>query len=440
MKQENPLGLRRPIVTGLMAILVLVLGLGAWAALTRISGAVIARGRVDVAQSRQIVQHPEGGEIAEILATEGQQVQQGDLLIRLAGREERAALQSTEQQLAEAALEIARLQAESAGAARFEPTLLKLPGLAAGAAARDQMAVFASRRAALSAELARLSQMRAESQAQITSVGDEIAAQKRQLELIRNDIATQSQLLKKGLTPAATLSGLQREEARLAGALAGMQAAKAQLWGQLSQIAADERRLLAGRMDEIATALQSRRADERRLSEKRDDLAAKVAALDIRAPLSGRIFGLRTTSSAAVLRPMEPILYIVPNGRPFVVQAHISPRDAEQVRLGQAAHIRLPLRNADGVIDLTGTLSNLSADTIADEAGGDAYYVADITLASATTANQMQTLRPGLPVEVFLATETQTPLSYVTEPLRQFFSHAMRDRTAAPLSQGPRAG
>lgn len=67
----------------LVTIVVLVGGLGGWAALTEISGAVVAHGKVAVEANTKAVQHLEGGIIREIAIKEGQTVEKGDVLLRL---------------------------------------------------------------------------------------------------------------------------------------------------------------------------------------------------------------------------------------------------------------------------------------------------------------------------------------------------------------------
>ncbi len=54
-----------------------------WAAVSQITGAVIAPGADRGGPERQVVQHPDGGVVAEILVKEGDSVAEGDLLIRL---------------------------------------------------------------------------------------------------------------------------------------------------------------------------------------------------------------------------------------------------------------------------------------------------------------------------------------------------------------------
>ena len=63
---------RGAILLGLLSLALLVGGFGLWSVAARISGAVVASGQVEVEQRRQIVQHPDGGVVAEILVHEGE--------------------------------------------------------------------------------------------------------------------------------------------------------------------------------------------------------------------------------------------------------------------------------------------------------------------------------------------------------------------------------
>ena len=51
--------------------------------MAQLFGAIIASGQIEVDQNRQIVQHPDGGVVAEILVDEGDTVNNGDVLLCL---------------------------------------------------------------------------------------------------------------------------------------------------------------------------------------------------------------------------------------------------------------------------------------------------------------------------------------------------------------------
>ena len=110
----------RPLIAGILALVALLGGLGFWAVRAEISGAVVASGQVKVESNRQIIQHPEGGVVGEILVTESDMVGQGDVLIRLDGRQLVTELSIVEGQLRELSARKSRLEAERDGAEAVE--------------------------------------------------------------------------------------------------------------------------------------------------------------------------------------------------------------------------------------------------------------------------------------------------------------------------------
>src|SRR6056297_679587 len=103
---------RGPMLVGLLGLVLLLGGFGTWAATTTISGAIIAPGRVEVDQNRQVVQHPDGGVVGAILVDEGARVEAGDVLVRLDPNDLRSDLAIVESQLFEVMARRGRLEAE----------------------------------------------------------------------------------------------------------------------------------------------------------------------------------------------------------------------------------------------------------------------------------------------------------------------------------------
>jgi len=112
MTQKTEWSARRPLTVGLLALLVLVGGFGGWAVTAQITGAVIASGLIEVDQNRQVVQHPDGGVVTDILVDEGDVIAAGDVLLRLDAQDLRASLAVVEGQLFEILARRARFEAE----------------------------------------------------------------------------------------------------------------------------------------------------------------------------------------------------------------------------------------------------------------------------------------------------------------------------------------
>src|SRR5215831_19586977 len=74
---------RKPIWAGVAIVALFFGGLGTWAALAPLAGAIVAEGVVKVEANRQAVQHIEGGLVKQILVKDGERVSEGQVLVRL---------------------------------------------------------------------------------------------------------------------------------------------------------------------------------------------------------------------------------------------------------------------------------------------------------------------------------------------------------------------
>lgn len=97
----------------------LLFGLGGWAALAKLSGAVVATGRVVVEGNSKKIQHLSGGIVSQINVAEGDAVEAGQVLLRLSGTIVQANLSIVENTLAQLYARRARLRAEISDATSF---------------------------------------------------------------------------------------------------------------------------------------------------------------------------------------------------------------------------------------------------------------------------------------------------------------------------------
>src|SRR6476660_5840726 len=85
--------IRRHLLISLVVIILLVGGIGGWAATTEFHGAVIAQGQLVVDSNVKKVQHPTGGVVGELNVREGDHVEADQILIKLDDTQTRANLQ-----------------------------------------------------------------------------------------------------------------------------------------------------------------------------------------------------------------------------------------------------------------------------------------------------------------------------------------------------------
>ncbi|HCP81201.1 MAG TPA: HlyD family type I secretion periplasmic adaptor subunit [Octadecabacter sp.] len=418
---------RRPLTVGLLALVVLVGGFGGWATTAQISGAIIASGLIEVDQNRQVVQHLDGGVVTHILVDEGDDVAEGDVLIRLDAQDLQAELTVLEGQLFEILARRARFEAERDGAETltFDPLLNDdVTDLKSG-----QENLFNARLETEARRTEQLLNRKDQIASQVRGIVAQQAALETQLGLIEEELANQQALLDRGLAQASVVLNLQREEARLAGQVGELAASVGGAEERVTEIEIEILGLQSTRREEAITRLRDLQYNELELRERRTSVLRRLNRLEIRAPVSGIVYGLTVFGARAVVNPADPLLYIVPQDRPLVIATQVSPNDVDVLTIGQQVSLRFTALDQRTTPELKGTVAVVSADAFTDSATRASYFRAEIRLNDGELARLPAgtTLIPGMPVEAFIRTADRTPINYLTRPLMDYVARVFTD-------------
>ncbi|MFD1913213.1 HlyD family type I secretion periplasmic adaptor subunit [Halodurantibacterium flavum] len=410
---------RGTIICGLLALVLLVGGLGGWAATAPLAAAVTLSGQVEVDPRHQIVQHAEGGLVTALLVAEGDRVSAGQVLLRLDTTQLRADLAATEAQYHEILARRARLEAERDGAAeaRFDPTLRsRAPDLVAG-----QAALFAARRESHLRQQAQMERRLNQIARQIEAIGTQLVALDIQADLTSQERRTQDQLLDAGLARAPQVLALRRAEAAQQGELGRLRAARAEAEERAAETELALLRLTDLHREEALTQLREIGYREIELSAQRDALQDRIDRAELRAPMTGTAWALQAAGAGAVLRPAEPALVIVPEGQPLIVRARLPAGEAGRIRPGQPARMHKAAHGGRDEPPILGNVLRISPDAMSDEVTQGRYFQLVIGLP------ETETLRPGMPVDVFLQTDSRTALAYLLHPVSRYLDRALRE-------------
>ncbi len=422
----------RPVWLGLLTIVLLLGGFFAWGTLTQIDGAIVAPGVIQVEQNRQVVQHLDGGMVAEINVTEAQAVKAGDLLIRLDGTQVKSELAIVEGQYFDGLARRVRLEAERDDKAEpvFPRELLDLVTARPDVAEmiEGQRRLFTARLETINAQISQLNKRQDQIRSQVQGITAQAAAVDDQIALISPEITDQQTLLDKGLTQSVRLIDLKRELARLEGNKGEMDGSRAQAEGRATEIQLQILQLKSARREEANSLLRDMGDKTLELAGRRRTLAEQVARLDIRAPVSGIVLGLQVTTPQSVIRPAEPVLYIIPQDRPLIIVAQVPPIHVDEIHVGQHVRVVFAAFSARVTPTLEGHLVTVSADAMSDQATKTSFYRAEIELEPGEIAKlDGQTVIPGMPVQAFISTGNRSPLVYLLKPFMDYFHMAFRE-------------
>lgn len=424
--------IRQSLLACVLLVLICFGGVGGWLYSARLDSAAVAAGLLENAARTKLVQHLEGGIVSEILVRDGQQVEEGDLLLRLDPTRNEATVGLFNAQLLGARARRARFaaQVELREDLRFPEALLER---AQGNADIDQVVQDEARQFSLA--LTALEQSRDLFRTQIEQARAEISGlelrrdvAERELELVAEDLKNQLRLLERGLTNQSTVTAMRREKfaleekiaqsdidiARTNQAISGLEL-------QIRQSTEDYRQIAAKELDVVNRDI---RALERDLIVTGDSLER----VELRAPVSGTVQESILGTIGAIIQPGETILKIAPSSDDYVIRARISPNDIEHMRTGLAAQITFPAFQSIEMKPAEGALAAVSQDSIVDELRGETYYEAEVHMNSATVPEEIQSrLVSGMSVSVILPTGRRTALEYILAPILRRWHSGMRE-------------
>lgn len=430
---------RKDTRQGIFIAALFFLGFLGWAALAPLDAAAIGVGALSVSGQRQTVQHRDGGVVGTIAIKEGQQVKQGQLLLRIAAPE----VQAQERALTSQAIRLlalrARLEAEQSGNRIFRtPPEFEMLAEADRAEAMRVLQLQYSERSARAATLAAqsgIAQSRANQSGSAGSgYGSQAVSAQEQIRLIDEQIALYKPLAEKGFVSQTRMRELERMRAAIAG-----QSGQYSAMVDQSRAAASENRLQGtatrqGFREKVGADL---RDVEIQLGDVLPKLAAareQVARTEVRAPVAGTVVGLSIFTQGGVVSPGQRLMDIVPDNQPLVIQAKFSPQDADDLQIGQEAEVRF-----SGIKDRTdkplfGKLTRFSADSFTDEQTGMVYYTGEVVVERAELDRLQRAhgkalqLRVGLPVDVMVKLRPRSALTYLIEPLTNQFWGSGREQ------------
>jgi HlyD family secretion protein len=424
--------IRKHLLIGVAAVILLVGGIGGWAATSEFSGAVIAQGQLVVDSNVKKVQHPTGGVVAELRVRDGAVVNSGDVVIRLDDTQTKANLAIVVKGLDEFAARRAREEAELEGKNRVDfpaDLLARNDDPEVGRIVKGEAELFEIRRKTREGLKAQLSERVSQSEEEIGGLTAQVASKDRQVEWIKKELEGVRQLWAKQLVQFNRVTSLEREQARLEGERGQLVAAIAQSKGKIAETRIQILQIDQDMRTEVGKDLAEIRAKTAELIEKKVAAEDQLKRVDVRAPQSGMVHQLDVHTVGGVVSAGQQIMLIVPAADKLIVEAKVQPQDIDQVRLGQPAIMRFTNFSSRTTPELNGEVMVVSADVTLDQRTGASYYTVRIGVPPSELARlEAIKLVPGMPVEVFIQTTVRTVVSYFVRPFQDQIAKTFREK------------
>jgi len=414
-----------------------VLGLGfggflLWAGLAPLDEGVPTQGMVTLDTKRKTVQHLSGGIVKEVLVHEGQQVKEGDPLLRLDGAVAKANYEAVRQRYLGYRAMQSRLFAEQAGqnaidfhtdvkAAMNDP-LIKQQVM-------TQQQLIQARRAALAADLQGIEENSQGLKEQLGSYQNILVQRRSQLALLTEELTNTRGMVKEGYAPRNRQLELERMVAESNAAIADLLGNSLRVSRQIAEL---NQRSLARKQEyrkEVETQLADVTREVQSDAEKFVAVTADLDRMEIKAPASGQVVGLTVQTVGAVLQPGQKLLDVVPDSQSLLLEAHIPPHLIDKVQAGLSTDVRFNAFAHSPQLVVEGKVLSVSGDLLSDPAQPQfSYFLARVQV----TPEGMKTLgkrqmQPGMPAEIVIKTGERSMLTYLLHPLVKRMASSMKE-------------
>ncbi len=389
-----------------------------WAGVTRVDEVARAEGKIIPESDVQAIQHYEGGIVSEILVKEGEVVNKGQALLRLAKIDARAQLDRMKARQISVLLERERQNALAwERTPDFEKVIEAVDGLSVmqDAGVETHRETYLRQHDLLNNQLGR-------QQAEYQRLNNKIPSLTAELKLLRQELDRRQSLFDKGLTTQSALLDAKRQESRVASSLKETQDQLVGVEAASAEIRSGSKSRALSRVNELDLELTE-------IVENIKMLDDRNQRLELNAPVKGIVQNLAINAINAVVQPGQTLLEIVPVDEQLLVEVRVDPKDIGHLNPGQDVDLKISTYDYALYGSVPGKLLRVSATTFQTREGTQ-YYQAVVAPERAYVGNDpvRNILLPGMVVQASINIGQKSILDYLLKPVYRGFSEAFRER------------
>ncbi|MDD3138465.1 MAG: HlyD family type I secretion periplasmic adaptor subunit [Lachnospiraceae bacterium] len=146
-------------------------------------------------------------------------------------------------------------------------------------------------------------------------------------------------------------------------------------------------------------------------------------------PVDGTVHGLVSNTIGGVVTPAQPIMTIVPDGTPLIIEASLLNRDVGFVEVGQEVAIKFDTFPFQKYGTIKGEVESISPDAFEDEKMGSVYKMKVSLEKSEILVNGKEVqISPGMAVNAEIKTGERRIIEFFLEPLIKYSEESLKLR------------
>ena len=415
----------RFVMWTLLALLVIAL---AWAFLGHINEVAVAEGKVIPTGQAKTVQVKNKGIIKEINVVEGQEVQEGDVLVVLDPTTTTADYDNLKKRAAYYKLDIQRLTAELTGQP-FTPE--RDPDLEAHDLAAE-LALYQSRTSDYQTQRQSRQDVIEQKRARLQSTQSTYEKYAEGLKIAQDKESRLQQLIAESAISEFQLLEQQKETIEYA---KNAQASMDEMTSIQAEIAEAEQNLAnvdASYRKDIMTSLVEAKKEYYSLTESIKKAEEDSRLATIVAPTSGRVYNLSVHTVGGIVTDAQPLLQIVPDDVKLQFEVYADNKDIGFIKVGQEAEVKVRTFNFQKFGMVKAEVEEISADAVdnpQDVAKHDKFKLLLNPVINDMNINGEQAnLTVGMGVTAEIKIKEKRIIDFFLDPFRKYTHEALRER------------
>ncbi len=388
----------------------------------------IARGDGEIIPSgeNQIIQNLEGGIVEQILVDEGDEVEKGQIVLKINNEKSRSSYSSNAVKADALAAKIARLSAEANNEAFVINDELneRIPEII-----KNEISLYETNKRQLSSKIEGLQERLKQKQQELLEAQTQKKHLKSSYEFIDKEVRMTEPMVAKGVRSKIDFLKLQREANEIESKYESIKKSIPRLESAIieAQKSIDEARYLF--KSEAKVKRNEAIAELRALQEGSIALQDQVTRTVVLAPKKGIVQKLFIHTIGGVIQPGQEIMEIVPSDQALLVRVRIKPSDIAFIYFGQRSIVKFSAYDFSIYGGLEGEVVYIGADTQKDEKENVYYEVRIKTKKNHLSRNgEKLKIIPGMTVNVDIITGQKSVLDYILKPILKTKQYTFTER------------
>ncbi|PTY36213.1 hypothetical protein BGP77_02560 [Saccharospirillum sp. MSK14-1] len=413
---------------GWLTLLIGLVGFLLWASLAPLDKGVPAPGSVVVEGERKTVLQLTGGQVARIAVSDGQQVQQGQLLVEMNRVPLQARVDALTAQYHSALARQSRLQAENRDQDQLiAPSKASLNGDLQTALASEHQ-LLQARLSARRSTLAALDEAIAANEQQLAGVAETLVNKLEQRRTLDTQLSSLQRLSGDRFATETQVLEMQRRLAEVQSSIAEDRAMQGTLQRQIAEARLRKQAQIEDNRQSVLSQLAETTLSVRTLDQQLQMARYELDNTRVTAPVDGTVVNLNVHTEGGFIAANTHLLDVVPSGQRLEVQAQIAVDQVDSVHPGLAVDLIFSAFNRSTTPRIPARVETVSADRLVNNQTGVPYYQvnARVTPEGMGLLDDYQ-VRPGMPVEVFIKTGERSLMNYLLQPIRDRWRSALTE-------------